>query len=233
MATWDRDVLTRTTTAFRGMHNTHRAEGAAAYMKHIAPFIGISAPDRRAALKPAWKDLRLPSSDELGAAALRLMEQTEREYHYAAYDLIEKYIDQADDYFLAEYLEPLITTTPWWDTVDGFVSVGVSPLCWRYDATAIINEWSESANIWLIRAAIGHQRGWKRNADIDRVFELCDRHWQNKEFFIAKAIGWALRDITAFNPHAVQRFIIEHPWKNSVALREANRGIERALKTRG
>ncbi len=230
MKSWTRDVLTRTTSALAPMHNEARAAGAAQYMKHIAPFIGVSAPDRRTALKSAWKDLRPPTSDELGETALALMNKTEREYHYAAYDLVEKYIDYADDYFLAEYVEPLLTTKSWWDTVDGFVSVAVSPLCWKYDATTIINEWSESENIWLIRAAIGHQRGWKRNTDVDRVLALCDRHWQNKEFFIAKAIGWALRDITAFNAQAVRRFVIEHPWKNSVALREANRGLVRAMK---
>lgn len=98
----------------------------------------------------------------------------------------------------------------------------------EFDATAIIDDWSESENRWLIRAAIGHQRGWKIDTDVDYVLAICDRHWPDSEFFIAKAIGWALRDITSFNPKAVRGFLAEHPTRNSVALREADRGLQRA-----
>ena len=196
-------------------------------MKEIAPFIGITAPDRRRLTKEAWKSLRAPTSDELGKAALALMQLPQREYHYAAYDLIETWIDTTDDYFLAEHVERLLITTPWWDTVDGLVNAAVSPLCYRYDATEIINDWSDSGNTWLIRAAIGHQRGWKRDTDIERVFEICDQHWPNQEFFIAKAIGWALRDITRIDKRSVQRFLKQHHTKNTVAAREALRGLNR------
>jgi 3-methyladenine DNA glycosylase AlkD len=155
------------------------------------------------------------------------MQLPQREYHYAAYDLIETWIDTTDDYFLAEHVERLLITTPWWDTVDGLVNAAVSPLCYRYDATEIIDDWSNSGNTWLIRAAIGHQRGWKRDTDIERVFEICDQHWPNQEFFIAKAIGWALRDITRIDKRSVQRFLKQHHTKNTVAAREALRGLNR------
>jgi 3-methyladenine DNA glycosylase AlkD len=157
------------------------------------------------------------------------MQCREREYHYAAFDLVDTWIKCADEYFLAEYVEQLLITKPWWDTVDGLVSAAVSPLCFRYDATSIINEWSESNNRWLIRAAIGHQRSWRKNTDIERVFELCDRHWSNEEFFIAKAIGWALRDIAKLDRGSVQRFLKLHPQKNTIATREALRGINASV----
>jgi 3-methyladenine DNA glycosylase AlkD len=158
------------------------------------------------------------------------MQCREREFHYAAFDLVDTWIKCTNEYFLSEYVEQLLTTKPWWDTVDGLVSAAVSPLCFRYDATSIINEWSESNNRWLIRAAIGHQRSWRKNTDIERVFELCDRHWSNDEFFIAKAIGWALRDIAKLDRKSVQRFLKQHPQKNTVATREAKRGIEASHK---
>jgi 3-methyladenine DNA glycosylase AlkD len=101
-------------------------------------------------------------------------------------------------------------------------------LCRRFDATAIIDDWSESENRWLIRAAIGHQRGWKKETDINYVFAICHRHWHDKEFFVAKAIGWALRDITSFDAKAVRSFLNDHPARNSVAQREAERGLQRA-----
>lgn len=104
------------------------------------------------------------------------MNLREREYHYAACDLLEKYREVADEYFLAEYVEELLTTKSWWDTVDGLGSSIVSPLCWRYEATDLVLGWSRSPNIWLNRAAIQHQRGWKKNTDIPFVLELCDAH---------------------------------------------------------
>ena len=228
MTTWARLVVDSTRAAFAHQGDTQRAEGAAKYMKHIAPFIGITAPDRRRLLKAHWRDLPPPSSKELVQACVKLMSLPEREFHYASYDLLETYINSADEYFLAEYLERLLTTSSWWDTVDGFVNAGVSPLCRRFDATAIIDDWSESENRWLIRAAIGHQRGWKKDTDVDYVLAICDRHWHDSEFFVAKAIGWALRDITSFNPKTVRGFLAEHPTRNSVALREAERGLQRA-----
>lgn len=227
MSSWSKTVVAKTKKAFANQGNSVRAEGAGDYMKHVAPFLGIATPERRTLTKAAWQDLSMPTSDDLGTAALSLFALPQREYHYAAYDLIARYISCADEYFLAEYLEPLLTTKSWWDTVDGLVTAGVSPLCFRYDATRIIDEWSSSENIWLIRAAICHQRGWKKDTDINRVLEVCSRHWDKKEFFITKAIGWALRDLAPLNPVAVRRFLQKPPAPNSVAVREAQRGLNR------
>jgi 3-methyladenine DNA glycosylase AlkD len=228
MTDWPLQVTRLTAKALSALGDPIRADDQANYMKHVAPFLGIATPERRMATKQAWKTLPIPSSDELGEAALQLFMKPEREFHYAACDLIHKYIDSADETFLAEYLEQLLTTKSWWDTVDALVNAGVSPLCWRFDATEIIDQWSESQNRWLIRAAIGHQRGWKSNTDIDQILHICDRHWEDSEFFIAKAIGWALRDITAVDSQSVRRFLTAHPIKNSVAEREAIRGLKRA-----
>jgi 3-methyladenine DNA glycosylase AlkD len=156
-----------------------------------------------------------------------LMKEREREFHYAAYDIIDWNVRRADDYFLATYVTDLLTTKPWWDTVDGLVNAAVSPLCRRFEASWLIDEWSESGDIWLVRAAIGHQRGWKRDTDVPRVLQLCDRHWGNSEFFVAKAIGWALRDLVRIDPDAVRRFLASRKAPNSVAEREARRGLDR------
>ncbi len=197
----------------------------AVYMKDVAPFLGIKAPERRRALRQAWRRLDHPSSLELGSAAMSLMELPEREYHYAAYDLIERYRSSSDEYFLDGYVTELLTTKPWWDTVDGLVTAAVSPLCREFNADWLIDEWSESGNRWLIRAAITHQRGWKRETNIDRILHLCNRHWSEGEFFIAKAIGWALRDIAWLDPAAVTEFLTDQVGGNAVATRETRRGL--------
>jgi 3-methyladenine DNA glycosylase AlkD len=206
--------------------NAERAKRMAQYMKFVAPFLGVPTPPRRLALRAEWRVLNNPTSDELGEACLALMSLREREYHYAACDLLEKYRDVADEYFLAEYVEDLLTTKSWWDTVDGFGSSIVSPLCWRYDATDLVLGWSSSANIWLNRAAIQHQRGWKKNTDIPFLLSICDAHSAQREFFVAKAIGWALRDLARLDPNAVRGFLQTHPNLSSIAVREARRGLK-------
>lgn len=222
---WVLKVVGATQSALQPLANIERAAPMTAYMQCVAPFLGIAAPERRRALRKAWKGLDQPSSLDLGSAATALMEFPEREYHYAAYDLIERYRSCADDHFLDQYVTDLLTKKPWWDTVDGLVTAAVSPLCRELDADWLVDEWSESGNRWLIRAAITHQRGWKKETNVERVLALCDRHWADREFFVAKAIGWALRDVAWLESVAVEEFLAERLVGNVVATREARRGL--------
>jgi len=75
--------------------------------------------------------------------------------------------------------------------------------------------------MWLNRAAIQHQRGRKSETDIALLFEFMDDHAHESEFFIAKAIGWALRDLSRIDNSAVKKFLADHPELNRVAVREA------------
>jgi 3-methyladenine DNA glycosylase AlkD len=81
--------------------------------------------------------------------------------------------------------------------------------------------------MWLNRAAIQHQRGRKYETDVKLVLRYCEDHADSSEFFIVKAIGWALRDLTRIDPSAVQKFLREHPELGRVAVREAERGLRR------
>lgn len=78
-----------------------------------------------------------------------------------------------------------------------------------------------------MRSAIQHQRGWRRDTDIDYVLSICADHSFDDEFFIAKAIGWALRDIARLDKKAVRHFLNAHPELSKVAVREADRGLNR------
>ena len=204
-----------------------RAIGAQAYMKDIAPFIGVATPERRALVKKIAKSMAAPTSDELGATARKLWELDEREFQYAACDLIGIYWKVADKKFLASHVEDLITSRSWWDTVDSLGSVAISPLTDRYGCEKLIASWNNSPNMWLNRAAIQHQRGRKFETDVKLILQYCDDHSDSKEFFIVKAIGWALRDIAAINPRAVREFLKSHPDLGRVAVREAERGLSR------
>jgi len=231
-ASWVGAVVARSREALEPLRDPFKAIGARRYMKDIAPFLGVSAPDRRAALQYAWAPLGKPTSSELGLAAIALFGEPEREFHYAAYDVIAHWGEVADDEFLPTFGARLLTSTPWWDSVDGLVSAMVSPLCRRFGHADLVDEWSDSDDRWLIRAAIGHQRGWKSQTEIDRVCELAHEHWRDEEFFIAKAIGWALRDCARLNPARIERFVVENLSPNPVAMREIRKGLATAHRRR-
>jgi len=137
-------MLQRTTSALEPLANASEARAMKAYMKDIAPFLGIRSNERRRALHAAWRGVRAPTSDELGETGLMLAGKLEREFSYAAYDLIARYVEVADETFLIEYMQDLLVTKPWWDTVDGLGTAGVSPLCRRFDAFDIVWQWSRS-----------------------------------------------------------------------------------------
>jgi 3-methyladenine DNA glycosylase AlkD len=207
--------------------NAKRAIGARMYMKDVAPFIGVATPERRSLVKRIAKELPVPTSEELGATARKLWKLEEREFQYAANDLIGIHWKSADRNFLADHVEHLIITKSWWDTVDGLGSVAVSPLTDKYGCAKLIESWNKSENLWLNRAAIQHQRGRKFETDIKLVLRYCDDHSSSKEFFIVKAIGWALRDIARISPRDVREFLKSHPDLGRVAVREAERGLGR------
>ena len=209
------------------MRNRTKAIGAQHYMKDVAPFLGVQTPDRRNLVKKIAKEMKIPSSAELGNTARALWKLDEREYQYAANDLISIHVAVADARFLQEHVEFLITHKSWWDTVDGLGSVAVSPLSDKYGCEKLIERWNKSSNIWLNRAAIQHQRGRKYEADNKLILRYCHDHCESTEFFIVKAIGWALRDMARVSPREVRDFLKDHPNLGRVAVREAERGLRR------
>ncbi len=211
----------------RAIGDRKRAIGAYLYMKENFPFIGVATPERRALVKKIAKEMKVPTSNELGATARKLWKFEEREFHIAALDLIGLHWRVADKDFLADHVEYLITHNSWWDSVDGLGSVAVSPLTDKYGCEKLIEKWNKSPNMWLNRAAIQHQRGRKFEADNQLILRYCHEHSDSKEFFIVKAIGWALRDMAAISPRDVRTFLKDHPDLGRVAVREAERGLGR------
>jgi 3-methyladenine DNA glycosylase AlkD len=114
------------------------------------------------------------------------------------------------------------------DTVDAIGTALVTPLVKTYPATVEdMRRWLRSDKIWLVRAAIQHQRGLKKDTHVNRVVEFCKAQVNEKEFFVAKAIGWALRDLAKIDPKSVRKFVDENPGMSAVARREAEKGLAR------
>ena len=223
MATFKVQVLSEVQGRLPALGDKKVAFGAQAYMKDIAPFLGVKTPERRKLFKEIYRELPVPTSKELGETARGLWKLREREYHYAACDLIDFFIESADKTFLKDHVEYLISQKSWWDTVDTLGSVAISPLTIKYPSVALMRSWNKSSNMWLNRAAIQHQRGRKTNTDIPLLLEFLDTHASESEFFIAKAIGWALRDLSRVNNSEVKKFLKAHPELNRVAVREAQK----------
>jgi 3-methyladenine DNA glycosylase AlkD len=223
MSVFKAEVIKQLKRELPRLGNHERAIGAQAYMRDIAPFLGVMTPERRLLVKSILSKLPVPTSDEIAETVRALWKLEEREYQYAANDLLAKYNMQLDKKFMADHCEYLIKTKSWWDTVDGLGSAIVSPLTMKYPTESLMRKWNKSSDIWLVRASIQHQRGRKYETDIDLLFELCAPHVADKEFFIAKAIGWALRDLSRIDNREVIRFLSEHPDLTSVAVREAKK----------
>lgn len=179
-----------------------RAVGMSAYLKHRFPFLGIPTPARRAATHALIRD----SDERLIPAAQSLWQLPQREYQHVACDLLRKHVGRLGPQDLAT-LESLVTTKSWWDTVDG-LAVTIGDLVRRHPALAArMDELIVADDFWLRRVALLHQLAWKAETDEARLFDYCLRCTGEKEFFIRKAIGWALRQHARTRPDAVRAFL--------------------------
>jgi 3-methyladenine DNA glycosylase AlkD len=207
------------------------AAGAAAYLRDQFPFLGVRTPDRRRAMRVALRDLAPSSEAELTAVARVLWAAPERELQQSACDLVRTHIRVAGPGFI-EVVGELVTTKSWWDTVDVLAAHAAGPLARRFPAEVVpvLDRWIDADDHWLARTAILHQLTWKGDTDADHLFAYCRRRASDREFFIRKAIGWALRQHAAVDPEAVAAFLDATPELSGLSVREARRGVERARR---
>jgi 3-methyladenine DNA glycosylase AlkD len=105
----------------------------------------------------------------------------------------------------------LITTKPWWDTVDLLATRVVGDLVGRHRGlVAEQDAWAVADDKWLVRTAILHQLHYGAGTDAARLFGYCRSQGGHPDFFVRKAIGWALRDLTKTDPAWVRGFLAEH-----------------------
>lgn len=179
----------------------------AAYMQGQFPFLGVSAPRRRAAQKPVLDGLNGADAGELLAFAHLCWAVEERELQYVAADALRRHqrVLGADD---LGAVAGLITTRSWWDTVDTLAAHVVGPLVLRHpELVEVMDRWVVDPNIWLARTAILHQLLYKERTDATRLFAYADRRAADTEFFIRKALGWALRQYARVDPEAVRGYV--------------------------
>ncbi|MFD6229706.1 DNA alkylation repair protein [Streptomyces sp. NPDC060232] len=219
-------LLERLTGTYAAAADPVRAEAMAAYMKHVAPFLGIPAPLRRELSRTVTKNTPRPSEADCAALALRCWRLPEREYHYFAVDYLRRHADRCTCALLP-VVRHLITTVPWWDTVDLLAAHTVGPLVAADpDLAPVMDEWIGSEDLWLARTALLHQLRYKDATDTGRLFAYCRRQAGHPDFFLRKAIGWALREYAKTDPDAVRAFVdAERAVLSRLSVREALKNL--------
>jgi len=185
--------------------NPEKAGPMEAYMRHQFSFLGIAAPERNVLYKkyfPSAKKTKVIDWDFVDTC----WEKEPREYQY----VVANYLKVMQSYLTKDdlpKLEHLVVTKSWWDTVDILDRVVGSLVYDKPELGEIILQWSLSDNIWLRRVAIDHQLLRKEKTDVRLMEKILLNNLNQTEFFINKAIGWALRDYSKTNPEWVASFI--------------------------
>jgi 3-methyladenine DNA glycosylase AlkD len=179
-----------------------------AYMKDKFEYLGVKTPERRTLTRPFLSNLSLPKVEELWSIVEELWELPEREYQYFAMELVSKYSKFVEKRWI-NHFEALIIKKSWWDTVD-FIAATLVGFYFRKFPEMIkstTNSWMQSGNIWLQRSCILFQLKYKKDTDTELLSSFIQPLAISKEFFIAKAIGWALREYSKTNPGWVLDFV--------------------------
>lgn len=196
---------------FQKHADASKATAMKQYLRHKFDFFGIPAPQRREITRIFWKVHGLPPIATLHQTVVELWEIPERELQMAALDICQKLMKKIDEAHI-ETLEYMLTHKQWWDTID----LTAANLGGNYfklfpkNIDTYIPKWQQSNDFWLNRSAILFQLKYKKETNTDLLAESILRHAKSGEFFIQKAIGWALREYSKTNPEWVRSFIQSH-----------------------
>ena len=217
----------RLQSLFAAAADPAQAESMARYLKGRFPFHGIPAGPRRELQRQAFAGLQLdrPEAEaEAAALAEALWALPEREYQYAACDLLRGAAPRASAGLLP-LVERLAVTKPWWDTVDSLAHAAGTLVLAHPELGKRMQQLSRSSDLWLVRIALLHQLEAYGRTDVDRLLRTCAFHAGSSEFFVRKAIGWALRQYARTDPAVVRAFVEAHPELSPLSRREALKGL--------
>ena len=213
----------------RSASDQGNATRMAAYMKTDMPFYGVQKPGRTEILREINSEHPIELRSDYEAAVSALWHLPHREEKYLALGVARAYPQ-----FISRSAVPMyrrmIVEGAWWDFVDE-IAIHLSGRVLFEDRsrmTATIRTWSNHRDLWLRRSAIIAQIGHKSATDEDLLFSVCLSRADEREFFIRKAIGWALRDYARTAPGAVTRFLDTHEGALSpLSVREGGKHLER------
>ena len=211
-------------TDFEENRNELLAESMSKYMQDKFRFLGVRGATRTEIYKKYFPDARKTKTIDWDFVE-SCWNKEEREFQYVVvYYLkaMKKFLKRED----ISKLKYLIVTKSWWDTVDLLAKV-IGSLVIRIEGyDKIMLEWSKDSNIWLRRVAILYQLSLKDKVDEIILDKILVNNLGDNEFFINKAVGWALRDYSKFNPEWVREFIKKNKDNMAnISIREASKYI--------
>ena len=218
----------------RAAADPKNAPAMAAYMKTTDPFFGVPRPARRAIEKEIAETFRPENRADFERAVLGLWNGKERERRYLALAYASRF-EKLATYETLRLYEKLVREGQWWDTVDWIAGSLVSRLAMRERkrVEAVLTKWIDDENMWIRRSAILAQLGHKSETNEALLFSFCLKRAHEKDFFIRKAIGWALRQYSKTSPRSVQRFLKTNDKKLSpLSVREGRKVILRSKAKR-
>jgi 3-methyladenine DNA glycosylase AlkD len=201
-----------------------------AYMKSALPFYGVAAPGQREAWRAVFRARVLPDAESWRQTVLALWHGARhREERHAALALTGErpYLHYQTLDTIPMYRE-LIVTGAWWDYVDLIAGKRIGLLLGRHPAAMarLLRRWSRAEDMWLRRTAILAQLGFKRDTDLRLLYDCIEPNLADREFFIRKAIGWALRQYAWTDAAEVRRYVRAHERQLSgLSRREALKNV--------
>lgn len=197
-----------------------------AYMKNHFPFVGIYAQDRKQLQSLYFKEWKPTSFRDLRQIVLALWDKNEREFQYAGIELLlAKHKNWSPE--IIPLIKQLICTKSWWDSVDLLAASVLYKALEKFTIPyeLVVEDYLSSDNMWLHRSALIVQLKRKQKTDLELLLYAIKTVRTNKEFFIQKAIGWSLREVSKWNPVWVMEQV-ELLELDGLAKREALKKIE-------
>ena len=210
--------------------NPVKAPQMQAYMKSTMPYRGVTFPEQKAIWKGIFSARPLSSMEEWQRVALTLWREAAfREERYGAIALTdfrpyERYRTMA----AIPMFEEMIVTGAWWDFVDAIAgrSLGAVLRAEPSRMSKLMRRWARDEHMWKRRSAILCQLGFKRDTDLTLLYDCIEPNLDDKQFFIRKAIGWALRQHAWTDPREVKRYVKANKSRLSgLSVREALKNV--------
>jgi 3-methyladenine DNA glycosylase AlkD len=205
-----------------------------AYMKSVMPYHGLKMPQVRTVSKGLFAEHRYASCGEWRQAVLELWREARfREERYAALILAaDKHYAECRTPDALPMFEEMITTGAWWDYVDEIAHlIGDMLRSHPKQMRRVMRQWSKDKNLWKRRVSIICQIAFKKDTDLELLYANIEPNLGDRDFFIRKAIGWALRAYAWTDPTEVARYVREHEHQLSgLSRREALKNVAVGLR---
>jgi 3-methyladenine DNA glycosylase AlkD len=223
-------LLPKLRKALRLVADPLKAPAMQAYMKSAMPYHGVPTPILRQVCKAQFADLQFATASQWQAQVLELWRHARfREERYAAlYLAADRRAKAFQKPSAIKMYEEMIVTGAWWDYVDDIAAHRIGPILRDYPAPMRrkMLAWSKSGHLWKRRSAIICQLGFKGDTDLELLYACIEPALGSREFFLQKAIGWALREYAWTDGAEVRRYVRKNNGKLSpLSRREALKNL--------